>query len=368
MGVSAARDLLLTHFESAEAAEPILTTEKRMSAQRLGAIPVRAGDGGRMTSVVTQRMLVELRGEGADLAGLSTGDVAREVAPVDAGESLDAALESMRTQRVARLPVVDDGLELGIITRGDILLYLEVEQKLGSKITDLIVDVSPNDKMFPGSLAVYLASGVSAVEGVRRAQAAAGREAIDSILDFACGHGRVLRALKAEFPRAKLAACDIDADGVRFCARAFGAEPLPSHRDPGQIELTGEFDLVWCGSLLTHLDADLWGRYLRLFESVLRPGGLLLFTVLGPAAAPRLRAGTLYGAPKEERRVRAILDGYEGTGFGYSDYEGQSRYGLSFCTPEWVGRTIEAQDRLRILHHEEGAWTETQDIVACEAV
>ena len=120
-------------------------------------MPVRAGDEGRMTTVVTQRMLVDLRDEGVDLTGLSAGDVAREVAPVDAGESLDAVLESMRTQRVARLPVVDDGLELGIITRGDVLLYREVEEKLGAKITDLVVDVSPNDKMFPGSLAVYLA-------------------------------------------------------------------------------------------------------------------------------------------------------------------------------------------------------------------
>ena len=363
-----ARDLLVTHFDCAVPADPILTTEHRMSAQRLGAIPVRAGDRGRMTSVVTQRMLVELRREGVDLTGVSTGDVAREVAPVDAGDSLEVVLESMRTEEVARLPVVDDGLELGIILRGDILLYRQVEAKLGPKVSGLVVDVSPNDTMFPGSLAVYLASGVSAVEGVKRAQAAAGKETFESILDFACGHGRVLRALKAEFPGAELAACDIDPDGVRFCARALGAKPFPSHTDPGQIELTGEFDLIWCGSLLTHLDAELWGPYLRLFESVLRSSGLLAFTVLGAAAAPRLRAGTLHGAPKEEGRRRAILDGYERPGFGYSDYEGQSGYGLSFCTPDWIARTIAAQDRLRLLQHEEGAWSEIQDIVACEGV
>ena len=320
-----------------------------------------------MATVVTQRMLVELRDEGVDLTGLSAGDVAREVAPVGAGDSLAAVLESMHTQAVARLPVVDDGLELGIITRADVLLYREVEEKLGPKITDLVVEVSPNDEMFPGSLALYLASGVSAVEGVRRAQAAVGKETCESILDFACGHGRVLRALKAEFPRANLAACDIDADGVGFCAQTLGAKPVPSHTDPGQIELSGEFDLIWCGSLLTHLDAGLWSPYLRLFESVLAPAGLLVFTVLGPSAEAKLRAGTLYGAPQQEHEVRAILDGYEGTGFGYSDYEGQSRYGLSLCTPEWVRRTIAAHDRLRLLHHEEGTWG-VQDIVACEAV
>ena len=367
MGVSAARDLLVTHFESADAAEPIVAVEQRMKDQRVGAIFVRR-DGSSMGSVVTMRMLVDLHGDDVDLAGISAGDVAREVTPVAAGDSLEAALEALRTQRVARLPVVDGGRELGIITRGDILAYLEVAERLGPKITDLVVDVSPNDEMFAGSLAAYLATGAAGVEGVKRAQAAAGKETIGSILDFGCGHGRVLRMLKAEFPHASLAACDIDTDGVRFCAQAFGARPFPSHRDPALIELEGEFDLVWCGSLLTHLDAASWNPFLELFESVLRPGGLLVFTVLGPAAEPNLRAGRLYGAPPDEGSLRTILAGYESVGYGYSDYEGRSGYGLSLCTPDWVRRAIAARDRLRLLHHEEGAVTGIQDIVACEAL
>ncbi len=365
--ISAARDLLQTQFDFAEPTEPILDTETKMRAKGVGAMLVRC-DEGRMRTIVTHRMLVDLRGEGADLTRLSAGDVGRPVTPVDAGESLEAVLESLRGQEVGRLPVVDEGLELGIITRADILRYFEIKGRLGSKIADLVVEVSPNDEMFAGNLPVYLASGVSAIEGVKRAQAAAGKETVGSILDFACGHGRVLRALKAEFPHANLAACDIDADGVRFCARTFGAKPFFSDGDPEQIELRGEFDLVWCGSLLTHLEADAWSRFLRLFGSVLTPAGLLVFTVLGPAAAPELRAKTLPGAPREEERLKTILDGYEDTGFGYSDYSGQRGYGLSLCTPEWVGRAIEKQDRLRLLHHEEAAWTGLQDIVACEAV
>ena len=221
--------------------------------------------------------------------------------------------------------------------------------------------------MFHGNLAGYLSTGVSAVAGVKHALDVARTEAIGSILDFGCGHGRVLRVLKAEFPHAELAACDINADGVHFCARAFGAKPFRSHRDPEQIELTEQFDLVWCGSLLTHLDAVVWGPFLGLFESVMRPSGMLVFTVMGRGAVPGLRAGTLPGAPRDEERVTMILDGYEETGFGYSDYVGQPGYGLSLCTPEWVRHAIETRDRLRLVQHKEDALG-VQDIVACQLV
>lgn len=365
MGITAARDLLLTQFESAAASEPVLDTEKRMDAHQLGAIPVR-GDQGRMTSVLTRRTLADLRREDVDLTSLSAGDVARPITPVQGSESLEAVLESLRVQQVGRLPVMDDDVELGIITRGDILGYLDIKERLGPKIDDLVVDVSPNDEMFRGNVVAYLANGVSAVEAVKRAQAAVGKETPGSILDFACGHGRVLRALKAEFPGASLAACDVNADGVQFCARTFGARPLLSHRDPRQIDLHGEFDLVWCASLLTHLDARLWSPFLSLFESVLKPSGLLVFTVLGRAGTSEL-SRTFRGTPGEEDRVRTVLGGYETRGFGYSDYWRQSGYGLSLCTPEWVAHTLATQDRLQLLHHEEGALMGSQDIVACQA-
>jgi SAM-dependent methyltransferase len=366
VGITAARDLLLTQFEWGAATEPLLDTEKRMNAHQLGAIPVR-DDQGRMSSVLTRRTLAHLRGEDVDLTRFSAGDVARPVTPVQAGESLEAVLESLRVQQVGRLPVTDEGVEIGIITRGDVLGYLDIKERLGPKIADLVVDVSPNDEMFHGNLVAYLANGVSAVEAVKRAQAAAGKETLGAILDFACGHGRVLRALKAEFPHANLAACDVNADGVQFCARTFGARPLLSHRDPGQIELKGEFDLVWCASLLTHLDAGLWSPFLRLFESVLKPSGLLVFTVLGRAGTSEL-SRTFRGTPGEESRVRTVLEGYEARGFGYSDYWRQPDYGLSLCTPEWVAQTLATQDRLRLLHHEEGALMGSQDIVACQAM
>jgi SAM-dependent methyltransferase len=366
VAISVARDLMLTSFESAPPTEPVLDMEKRMHAHRLGAMLVRC-ERGLLRSVVTRRMLDELREDGVDLEPRVVADVARQVTPVAPDTPLAAALESLHGQQVARLPVAENDRDLGVITRGDLRMYQEVETALGPKAADLIVEVSSNDEMFEGSVAGYLANGVAALNGVKRAQAAAGRDTFESILDFGCGHGRVLRILKAVYPQARLAACDINEDGVRFCARTFGAEPFLSDTDPARIELAGTFDLVWCASVLTHLREDRWPPLLRLFESVAAPRGVVAFTVLGAGAAERLRGGTLFGAPREKERADAILAGYDRTGFGYSDYQGQDGYGLSLSTPEWVASVVNDVPGLRLLRHDEGALEEVQDIVACVA-
>ncbi len=80
------------------------------------------------------------------------------------------------------------------------------------------------------------------------------------------GHGRVLRALKAAFPGAHLTACGHRRDGVEFCARVLGATPIVSRENPAEIELEGPYDLIWCGSLLTHMDAARWPGFLDLLS------------------------------------------------------------------------------------------------------
>ena len=79
-----------------------------------------------------------------------------------------------------------------------------------------------------------------------------------AILDLPCGHGRVLRWLRAHYPYARLTACDLDRSGVDFCAQQFGATPVYSQADLHQLPFTAQFDLIWVGSLVTHLRQDRW--------------------------------------------------------------------------------------------------------------
>lgn len=151
---------------------------------------------------------------------------------------------------------------------------------------DVIRTISSNDQMLDPVYgeSVYFYCGRSALECISVSLDAA-TKAVDDvkrILDLPCGHGRVLRYLKAAFPHAEITAGDILRDGVDFNASTFGAIPVYSHDDPMKIPLKhGAFDLIWVGSLFTHLDPDIWPIWLSALCSFLSSRGTLVFTTHG---------------------------------------------------------------------------------------
>jgi SAM-dependent methyltransferase len=217
--------------------------------------------------------------------------------------------------------------------------------------------------MYDGDEAAYFGCGKSALRCIRHAMLAMGKEEASAILDFPCGHGRVLRMLKAAFPEAALTACDIDRDGVDFCARAFGAAPIYSDRSPEHLEIADAFDLIWCGSLLTHLDSFRWEGFLSLFERSLAETGLLVFTTHGRTVADQLSTSSL---THFARPVVNMTDDYHAYGFGYSDYYDAPReYGVSLSSPAWVCSQLAKLPGLRLVSFTEAAWDSSQDVIAC---
>ena len=168
----------------------------------------------------------------------------------------------------------------------------------------------------------YFPTGALALRQVRLAMLQARKPTCESILDFACGYGRAMRYFRAAFPDAKLTACDITRDAVDFCAQEFDATPVYSQEDPAAIDLPGPFDVIWVGSLFTHVPQDRWIEFLDLLESVLADAGAAGVHRAGPprpAAAPvgRARVGT-----STTRRSNEIVRAYDETGYGYADWSG----------------------------------------------
>ena len=176
------------------------------------------------------------------------------------------------------------------------------------------------DMMYEGYPTHYFSSGYSALFCVRRALDQAAKKSPESILDFGCGHGRVLRSLAADFPRARLTAADVDTAGVNFCAKTFGAIPVYSDIDFSRLAFNRRFDLIWVGSVFTHLRSERWMSLLELFRSILTEDGLLVFSTHGSDVERRLREGQCRWSGLEAERVAKILREYDERGFGYSDY------------------------------------------------
>jgi SAM-dependent methyltransferase len=240
-----------------------------------------------------------------------------------------------------------------------------LDELLGAPPEGVITEISPGDPVYSSERHdAYFRWGESAVACIRLALLAAERDDPSSVLDFACGHGRVLRTLKAAFPDAKLTACDIDRDGVDFCARTFGAEPAYSSANPEEIAIEGRFELIWVGSMFTHLDAGRWVGFLRLFESLLEAGGMLVFTTGGRFVVEKMKAGKQSVGIREAQSRQLIAD-FERTGFGYQEYRRRPGWGLARAAPAWVCARLDEVPELRLVSYVERGWLSSQDVVSC---
>jgi SAM-dependent methyltransferase len=102
-----------------------------------------------------------------------------------------------------------------------------------------------------------------------------------SLLDFASGYGRVTRFLLRDLPADHVWVSDVYADGVRFQEETFGVHGIVSTVRPEEFVCTERFDAITVTSLFTHLPDQRFVDWLRVLLGLLRPGGVLLFSVHG---------------------------------------------------------------------------------------
>jgi SAM-dependent methyltransferase len=351
----------------------------RDAAARLGktaAIPVLGEDGSPKGTFTRGHVSVAVM-MGKDTTATTVGELYTEGGAIHIDATIEEALTTMRDQQVPHLWVQDEDGLAGQITDSDCEDKLRVEQlelkreqtyrsalrELGDRAPDLIEEISPHDAMHRVILSQYLWAGASALRCMRAAILVAGKEPPASVLDFPCGYGRVLRMLKAAFPGASLTACDLDRDGVDFCARVFGAKPVYSSENADAVHIDDKFDLIWSGSLLTHLDAHHWLRFLALFDRCLAPGGLLVFTIHGHHEAEPLDE---MGLTKSQ--ISEIHRAYNQAGFGYVDYKWQKGYGIAIASPAWVSAQLRDHTDLELVNYAQRSWEPPwprQDVIAC---
>jgi SAM-dependent methyltransferase len=232
------------------------------------------------------------------------------------------------------------------------------------EILSLNTTISPKDGMFQGNLDHYFGCGISALNCIRNVLFIAKKTEVNTILDFPCGYGRVMRSLRAAFPKSQITACDLEKEGVDFCNNIFNAIPVYSNKEPENIYLEHSYDLIWCGSLFTHFNQIEWEKFLNFFIKNLNSNGILIFTSHGRKTAERIKAGTSYGLSDIDHE--RLLNDFLEIGFGYYDYPNMNNYGISLSSPSWVLQKLEKFSDIRILSYYEYGWDNHHDVVACQ--
>ncbi|MEZ5964355.1 MAG: class I SAM-dependent methyltransferase [Planctomycetota bacterium] len=204
-------------------------------------------------------------------------------------------------------------------------------------LSGLETRVHPRDEMFgfiaagsPRSdahLFEYLRSGQEAFRIVEHVLAEHGcrLERVERLLDFACGCGRVARFFVHALGAARVAAAEIDPQALAFVGDTLGVATIASATDPQALRLGGDHDVVFVGSLFSHLPRPRFVAWLRALARGLRPDGLLVFTTHGE--------GVRGGQPADP------------TGFTFVPVSETSRldpheYGSAFVRPEVVHELV----------------------------
>lgn len=225
--------------------------------------------------------------------------------------------------------------------------------------------IHPKDHMFlSGGKGVveYNFVGESAISVLSAILTLAPAEAAWRVLDFGCGHGRCARHFRAFFPTAQLFFSDVDAEAAKFCAAEFGGNAVVSSADLDNVELPSDLDLIWVGSLFTHIDytrmQQLFGK---LWASLRRHG-----TLVGTFHGRRAHAVGSTSRFITEDRWEKIVAGYEKSQCGFECYPGREAdsYGVSLIKPEKVLSLGASVRDARLICFSEHAWAGLQDVAA----
>ncbi|MFF3905772.1 CBS domain-containing protein [Streptomyces sp. NPDC001848] len=125
------RDIMTAAPVTVEPRTPVATVAQVMRDQNIGAVLVTEGD--RLRGLVSDRdLVVRTVAEGADprettVDRACSGDLVT-VSPED---ELDRAVRLMREHSVRRVPVVENGEPVGIVSLGDLAIERDPESALG---------------------------------------------------------------------------------------------------------------------------------------------------------------------------------------------------------------------------------------------
>jgi len=235
--------------------------------------------------------------------------------------------------------------------------------------------IHPNDSMFytnpnltDEALAEkYWAWADSAVRICKRVN----RDA-KHILDFGGAYGRCSRCFVDKFPDATVTVYDRIEECVTFCHNVLGQNVAYTEDEIPR----NYFDLVWCGSVFTHLPEHRWDYTFKLLSDCLKSKGHLVFTTSSEKAIQQIEWVTgkpVYGVPIQAKG--SFVNNYRKYGYSFAQYPAIEaeieKYGYCQTSLEWNKNFIDKSPYFNFESQEAEAWrslNNCQDVNVCTKI
>ena len=177
------------------------------------------------------------------------------------------------------------------------------------------LEIEANDEMYAFSentcgtrtlgLMAYFRAGIQINDAVRQIVKwhFGAPENLKTFLDFASGYGRSTRFLVSDLGPERVWASDVLPGALEFQRSQLGVQTVFSTTKPESFRPGQLWDCIFVSSLFSHLPEVTFTRWLWKLHSLLKPGGILIFSVHGevtmPPGATMPRSG-LYFIPTTE--------------------------------------------------------------------
>lgn len=120
--MATARDIMHPNARCVQSHDTAANAARAMAEYGIGALPICDAEE-RITGMVTDRDLaIQVMAAGYDPESYELGDLpqTQSLVVAEAGEDADMTLAKMSEQQIRRVPVVDDGRVIGMISQADV--------------------------------------------------------------------------------------------------------------------------------------------------------------------------------------------------------------------------------------------------------
>ena len=174
----------------------------------------------------------------------------------------------------------------------------------------------------------YLESGLNSYNVIKKiGDAKFGKlENVESFLDFASGHGRMERFLVLNFPPEKIWVSDVKESSNEFQREQFGVNSIPSTFSPEQYNPGRKFDIIFVGSLFSHLPEELFEKWLRKLYDITSDNGVLIVSTHDISIYSSKGEEFIYLDNSEDSRLNNVNESIENRNVYGSTFISESKF------------------------------------------